>query len=182
MDRILKIHFDKFRDRGEMPPELRNGDCKECHLFKDAKLLTEWRNNFHGVRWTDTDGNVLFGAIDNLLVRGKKLIVLDYKTRGYPVKEDTAAFYQNQVDIYNFLFRKNGYETEDHAYLLFYVPKHVTDTGEVVFDTELVKMEVDVDNAEKLFKRALKVLESECPKETCEWCEKVERQPVSLTL
>ena len=25
----------------------------------------------------------------------RKLIVLDYKTRGYPVKEDTAEHYQN---------------------------------------------------------------------------------------
>jgi hypothetical protein len=174
MDRILKEHFDRFRDRGELPPELRNSECRDgCSLFKDQELMKVWRNNFKGVRWEDKDGNILFGAVDNILIKGKKLIVLDYKTRGFPVKEDTAGFYQNQLDLYNFLLRKNGYETEDYAFILFYVPKEVTETGEVIFDTELVKMKVDADSAEHLFRDAIKLLEGKCPKETCEWCEKV---------
>jgi len=44
-------------------------------------------------------------------------------------------------------------------------------TGEVIFDTELVKMKVDVDMAEKAWKDALKLLNSDCPKDSCEWCE-----------
>ena len=96
---------------------------------------------------------------------------MDYKTRGYAVKEDTAVHYQNQLDIYNFLLRKNGYETEDYAFLLFYIPKEVTETGEIIFDTTLKKMKVDVNNAEKIFNKALKLLEGECPSKTCEWCE-----------
>ena len=28
MDGILKKHFDKFRDKGELPPELRNNEPK----------------------------------------------------------------------------------------------------------------------------------------------------------
>jgi len=103
-------------------------------------------------------------------VKDKKLIVLDYKTRGFPLKEDTAAHYQSQLNIYNFLLRKNGYETEDDAFLLFYVPKEVMETGEVIFDTSLVKMKVDVKEAEALWKKALKMLEDSCPKDGCEWC------------
>jgi xanthosine utilization system XapX-like protein len=53
--------------------------------------------------------------------KNDRLIVLDYKTRGFPLKEDTAAHYQDQLDIYNFLLRKNGYRTEDYGYLLFYL-------------------------------------------------------------
>jgi len=53
---------------------------------------------------------------------------------------------------------------------LFYIPKEVMATGEVIFDTELVKMKVDVDMAEKVWKRALKLLDGKCPKESCEWC------------
>ena len=173
MDRILKVHFDKFRDKGELPPELKNSDCHNCRLFADAEKLKEWRNNLKGVRWQDEDGNILFGAVDNLLVKDGKIIVIDYKTRGYPVKEETSKTYQNQLDIYSYLLRKNGYQTEDFAYLLFYMPKEVTETGEVVFDTTLVKMDVDPGNAEKLFRKALRLLEGECPEETCEWCNKV---------
>jgi len=56
---------------------------------------------------------------------------------------------------------------------LFYVPNKVAETGEVIFDTTLVKMKVDVKNAEKLFKDAIDLLGGECPKASCEWCTKV---------
>ena len=171
MDKILKEHFNKFMEKGELPPELcNNKHCKDMKLFNDHTLLAIWRSNFKGIQWIDKQGNILKGAVDNILMKGKKLIVLDYKTRGYELKEDTAEHYQDQLDIYNFLLRKAGYGTEDFAFLLFYVPKEVLETGEVVFDTTLVKMNINVNNAEKIFNNAIKLLNSTCPKEGCEWC------------
>jgi hypothetical protein len=171
MDRILKIHFDKFRDAGKMPPEIcESKECSGMKLFDDEAKLKVWQNNWKGISFTDKKGNELHGAVDNILVKGKKLVVLDYKTRGYALKEDTAEHYRNQLNTYNFLLRKNGYATEDYAFLLFYVPKEVMATGEVIFDTSLVKMKVDVDMAEKIWKKALKLLNGECPEEGCEWC------------
>ncbi|MFH1325837.1 MAG: PD-(D/E)XK nuclease family protein, partial [archaeon] len=172
MDGILKTHFDKFRDMGKLPPELcNNGECSGMKLFDDAEKLKVWRSNLKGISWTDKEGNILHGAVDNLLTKGRKIIVLDYKTRGFALKEDTAEHYQNQLDIYNFLLRKNSYETEDYGFLLFYVPKEVMATGEVIFNTELVKMKINVKNAEKIFQKAIKLLNSDCPDKTCEWCE-----------
>jgi len=174
MDRILKVHFDNFREKGQMPPELcEHQSCVNMKLFDDKDKLKIWQNNWKGISWKDKKANELHGAVDNILVKGKKLIVLDYKTRGYPVKDDTAEHYRLQQNIYNFLLRKNGYQTEDYFFLLFYVPREVMTTGEVIFDTELVKMKVDVDMAEKAWKKALKLLNSECPKKGCDWCEKV---------
>lgn len=171
MDKILKAHFDSYRDRGELPPELN--DCKDdCKLFDDVEKLKVWRSNFKGIQWKDNKGNLFRGAVDNILQKGGKLIVLDYKTRGFPLKEDTADHYQNQLDIYNFLLRKNDYETEDYAYLLFYHPKEVSPNGDVVFNTDLIKMEISVKNAERIFKEAIEVLEGEMPEpsEECEYC------------
>jgi len=172
MDKILKIHFDKFRDKGEMPPELcEPQSCVNMKLFNDKELLKVWQNNWKGVSWKDRKGNELHGAVDNILVKGKKLIVLDYKTRGYALKDDTAEHYRDQLDFYNFLLRKNYYQTEDFSFLLFYVPKEVMPTGEVIFDTTLVEMKVNVDNAEKIWKKAIKLLNSKCPTRCCEWCD-----------
>jgi len=176
MDRILKAHFDNFRDKGKLPPELcTNGHCKDMKLFgKDEEekgLLKVWRSNLKGIMFQDDKGNILHGAVDNILVKENKLIVLDYKTRGYPIKEDTSEHYKNQLDIYNFLLQKNGFDTEDFSFLLFYIPKEVLETGEVIFDTSLVKMPSNPKNAEKLFKSALELLNGPCPKETCEWCQ-----------
>jgi len=52
------------------------------------------------------------------------------------------------------------------------VPNRVLDSGDVVFDTSLVRMKVDVGRAEGVWKKALKLLGSKCPKKGCEWCEK----------
>jgi hypothetical protein len=173
MDRILKAHFDKFRERELLPPEIcEDMNCIGMKLFGDAELLKTWQNNRKGISFKDEDGNELFGAIDNLLQKGKKLVVLDYKTRGYGLKDDTHEHYQLQLDIYNLLLRKNGYETEDFAFLLFYVPKEVTETGEVIFDTTLKKMSISVKNAEDAWKKALALLNSECPEKGCQWCER----------
>ncbi|MCK4647440.1 PD-(D/E)XK nuclease family protein [Candidatus Pacearchaeota archaeon] len=172
MDRILKIHFDKFMEKGQLPPELcENSDCTNMKLFDNKEKLKIWQNNWKGISFTDKNGNELHGAVDNILQKGNKLIVLDYKTRGYALKEDTAEHYRNQLHIYNFLLRKNSYETEDFAFLLFYVPKEVMATGEVLFDTSLIKMKIDINNAEKIWKKALKLLEGECPEKGCEWCD-----------
>ena len=49
MDKILKVHFDKFRDKGELPPELcNNGECLNLKLFDDVELLK-------AVTWTLKD-------------------------------------------------------------------------------------------------------------------------------
>ena len=174
MDGILKNHFDNFMEKGKLPPELcKDGECKNFKLFDDKELLKEWRNSRKGLWFEDEDGNILHGGIDNLLVNktNDKLIVLDYKTRGFPLKEDTHEHYQNQLNIYAWLLEKLGYKTESFAYLLFYYPKEVLETGEVIFNTDLKKMKISLSDAEKLFNSAIKLLNGDCPEESCEWCE-----------
>lgn len=174
MDKILKEHFDRFMRKGELPPEL--SELNGYKLFDDEELLKVWRSNFKGIQWMDKKGNLIHGAIDNLLQKKNKLIVLDYKTRGFPLKEDTHEHYQDQMDIYNFLLRKNGYETEDYTYLLFYHPHQVEPNGHVCFNTDLIKIKVDIKNAENIFKKAVEVLEADMPKpsEECGFCKWIE--------
>lgn len=173
VDKLLKEHFDRFMEKGELPPELKKNGASGYKLFSDKALLDVWRSNFKGIQFKDeTSGIMLRGAVDNLLVKGEKLVVLDYKTRGFPLKEDTAHFYQDQINLYNFLLRKNGYQTEDYGYLLFYMPEKVLETGEFLFKTELVKMNVNIQHAEELFKKAIKILTNEIPTNSpsCAYC------------
>ncbi len=169
MDAILKVYFDKYMRKKELPPVLANLKLK---LFDDEALLKEWRSNFKGIRYEDKKGNILHGAVDNILVNDKKLIVLDYKTRGFPLKENTHEHYISQMNLYNFLLRKNGYKTENYSYLLFYYPNKVNSKGDVVFDTKLIKIKTDAKKAEKLFNDAIACLEGEIPEcsDACEYC------------
>lgn len=172
MDKILKEHFDRFMKKGLLPPELEEikGEVK---LFDDEDLLKVWRSNFKGIQYLDKKNDVLLrGAVDNILVKGEKLIVLDYKTRGYPLKEDTHKHYQMQLDMYNFLLRKNNYKTEDYGYLLFYYPNKVMETGEVIFDTVLKKVKINVEDGERVFKKGVRILKGEEPSSNkeCGFC------------
>ncbi len=173
VDKLLKEHFDRFMIINKLPPEIKESDCKECKLFDNKEKLKLWRNNLKGLEYYDKENDVLLhGAIDNLLTKDNKLIVLDYKTRGFALKEDTHHHYQDQLDIYNFLLRKNGYKTEDYAYLLFYVPEKVLEDGKFVFRTELIKMKIDIEHAEFLFKRAVKIIKGKMPEASkdCQYC------------
>ena len=50
-------------------------------------------------------------------------------------------------------------------------PSEVLETGEVVFHTELRKVKTNTKDGEDLFKDALKLLNGDCPKKSCEWCD-----------
>ncbi len=165
MDKVLKIHFDSFRKKGVLPPEIAH--LKGVKMFDDLDLLNIWRNNFRGIQFTDKEGNLFRGAVDEILQLGDKLIVLDYKTRGYPLKDNTAGYYQNQLDIYNLLLRLNRYKTEDYSYLLFFHP-----TSYPKFQADLVKIPVNIENAKQIFRSAKALLKGTIPppSDNCEFC------------
>jgi len=137
-------------------------------------LLKVWRNNLKGLQFVDHESKIMLrGAVDELLHNGSgKIITLDFKTRGFALKEDTHHHYQNQLNLYNFLLRKNGYETEDYSYLLFFMPEAINETGHFVFHTDLVKVKVNIEHAEHLFRKAIKVVQNEMPNSSkdCKFC------------
>ena len=70
------------------------------------------------------------------------------------------------------LLNKNGFKTEDYAYLLFVHPTKAYKSGNVKFLSDLVKIKVSPRKGMKLFKDALKTLNGRMPKpsEDCEFC------------
>lgn len=96
MDRILKEHFDRFVEKDELPPELREEECAN-------------------------DGYKLFND------------------------------------------------------LLFYYPKEITESGEFIFDTRLIKIKTDPKRAEEVFEQAIKILQLDKPPKAsldcgfCKW-------------
>ena len=153
-----------------LPPELEGK--VEGLLFPEEALLEEWRDWRKGLSWKHANGSAISGAVDNILVRGEKLVVLDYKTRGSAPNQETSEYSRDQLNIYSFLLQKNGFETEDHAFLLFYHPDKVTEAGEVLFHTDLVRMTARASDAEQLFHDALKLLSEREPEADakCEYC------------
>ena len=169
MDKVLKEYCLKLRKKGKMLPALKGKGFK----FFSSPLMKDWQNNFRGIQWKNEKLDVfLRGAVDEMLIKDGKLVVLDFKTRGYPCKEDTHKHYVLQINMYNLLLRKNNFKTADYGYLLFYYPKHVLAGNKIEFNTELKKMKVDVKMAESVLEKALKCLKGKEPKDEheCHWC------------
>ena len=118
-----KKYFDKYRNVGKLPPELV-GKLDGVELFPDNELLNKWRNWRSALVYEDPEsGAVLSGMLDDLGVSGegmfKEFVPLDYKTRGFDVKEGGESFYQNQLNCYGLLLRENGMKQAGHAYILY---------------------------------------------------------------
>jgi len=85
VDREVKNHFDRFRRKDEVPPELEDRDLE---LFDGQNFLDKARSWKTEPKWRDRKtGAILRGGVDDLLLDGDKIVVLDYKTRGYPPKK-----------------------------------------------------------------------------------------------
>lgn len=173
MDREIKVHFDNYRSKRILPPELAGGDFEGVQLFEDQSQLEKWRDWRKGIQYQDKDGSVLTGAFDDLLVKNGMYIPFDYKTKGSPTsEEDAARYYQNQLDCYALLLRENRFPAAGYGFLLFYSPQSVSENGNVQFHLQPIKIATDSERARTTFWNAVALLKGPKPamKAQCEYC------------
>jgi hypothetical protein len=53
---------------------------------------------------------------------------------------------------------------------LFYYPNTVKETGQVIFDTKLIKIKTDSQRGEKIFEQAINILQLEKPPKNSKDC------------
>lgn len=175
MDEIFKDYFDIYREKGELPPEI-NGQIKDAKLFDDMSKLNTWRDiNFGrgGLYAEFPEHNIkLRGALDELMIDSKgKYIPFDFKTRGYPVKEDTHEHYQHQLDLYSLLLEENALPSSNRGYLLFFWPKQYR-KGTATFNAELVEMKISPESGRKILAEVDEIVSGNLPEAhtDCEYC------------
>lgn len=175
MDKIIKQRFDVYRKKQDMPEELSS--LEGVTLF-DHQNLKEWQNQRKGLQWADEDGNILVGALDDVLrTMAGELAVLDYKTRGFPLTK-TPDYYTLQLECYTLLLQKEGFHTTDYAFLLFYYPDKFTEKGDAKFHNLLLRVTVDPAHAEETFTSAVSLLQGRKPRlnKDCHWCHYKDRK------
>ena len=171
MDSVIKSYYDSYRKQGKLPPEI---DGKVLgKLLDNEQLLKKWRNNRVGIEYLNEEINALLkGAIDDCLIDKDVYIPIDYKTRGYGLKDDSTSYYQHQLDIYCYLLAKNKYKIADFAYLIFYYPSLVNEDGLVRFEVTPIKVPTNINHAEQIFYESVACLRGPEPKShsNCEYC------------
>ena len=118
--------------------------------------------------------------MDECLIEAEAYVPLDYKTRGFSLKEDSTSFYVFQMSCYNFLLEKNGYQIKNYAYLVFYIPEEFHKKGVVQFNIEVKKIKtLSMQKVYEIFKGAVACLNLSAPPSSgkdcrfCEWANRI---------
>ena len=118
VDYLLKQEFDSYREKGKPHPVMLENNI-EAVPYKNEKI-NEWRHNFTGVRYLHEPTDfMVFGAVDDVWVNpGGELIVVDYKATGAN-QHKVQVSYRRQMEVYQWLLRKNGFEVSPVGYFVF---------------------------------------------------------------
>ena len=118
-DHLLKNEFDRYREKQSSKHPIFQKFGLEVVPYQHSDIET-WRNNFKGIRYLDEATN--FDVWED--INSKELYLVDYKStskKGDPdIETGWGSAYKRQMEIYQWLFRKNGFPVSDTGYF-FYV-------------------------------------------------------------
>lgn len=124
VDHLLKLEFNIHRANGTKHPLIEKYGVDARPVPHED--LDTWRHNFTGVQYLHEPTNLLiFGAIDDLWQNSKKeYIVADYKATAKDgditeLNQGWHIGYKRQMEIYQWLLRKNGCPVSDTGYFVY---------------------------------------------------------------
>ncbi|MDO8527150.1 MAG: PD-(D/E)XK nuclease family protein [Deltaproteobacteria bacterium] len=123
VDTLLKKEFDVYRAKGEPHPLMKeNGVDAVPFQHKDLDI---WRENFKGMQYHHKPTNLLItGAVDDVWqTPTDELIIVDYKATStgeeITLNGKWKEAYKRQMEIYQWLFRQNGFKVQDTGYFVY---------------------------------------------------------------
>ncbi len=123
IDELFKKEFDVYRAKGEPHPLITEFELEAIPFSHDK--LDEWRETFVGVVSVHEPTNLhVFGGVDDLWVRPNgEVLVVDYKAtakdKDVDINSDWQVSYKRQVEVYQWLLRRNGLTVSDTAYFVY---------------------------------------------------------------
>jgi hypothetical protein len=182
VDTLLKAEFDRYRESGK-PHPLMEAAGLDAVPFAHPEL-DRWRHNFTGVRWLDDEtGWTLFGAVDDLWQAASgELIVADYKATARAEAPSAAKLYpsyQRQMDVYQFLVRRQRFEVSDRGWFVYANGDAGAGEfgGRLQFDIYMIPYDGDDEWVLPAFRSAVELAESgaaPAPGEECGFCSYLE--------
>ena len=189
VDKLLKKEFDIFRAEGKSHPLITENRVDARPVSHEE--LDKWRENFVGVQYLHEQTNLLItGAIDDLWINSKgEYIVVDYKSTSKDeeiteLNKEWQNGYKRQMEVYQWLLRKNGLNVSDTGYFVYC--NGVTDCDKfdnrLEFKISLIPYKGDDSWVEKAITDAYACLNSETIPECspdCDFCSYVKARTIN---
>lgn len=178
VDTLLKKEFDVYRAQG-LPHPLMKEYGLDAVPFKDERM-DEWRDALRRGITAPVDGTnvVVTGGVDDVWKGSdEKLIIVDYKatSKNGEVNLDAEwqGGYKRQLEIYQWLFRKNGFDVNETGYFVYCnadTDKQAFD-AKLEFDMTLIPYVGDDSWVEPTIYKAIETLKSNALPESSENCD-----------
>jgi len=121
VDALMKKEFDFYRLRNEPHPVMTMYGIEAIPL-RHPQLET-WRDTPTGIRALHGPTNLeVFGLVDDIWVHPDgTLAVVDYKATSTAsvITLDDRHSYKRQIEVYQWLFRRNGFDVSPTGYFVF---------------------------------------------------------------
>lgn len=183
VDKLLKKEFDIHR-AGKTAHPLMKAYSVDAVPF-EHEMINEWRENFKGVQYLHPQTNLLItGAVDDIWVNpANELLVVDYKstskTGEVNLDADWQAGYKRQMEVYQWLLRRNGFKVSNTGYFVYCngdTDKEAFD-GKLEFDVKIIPYTGNDEWIEKTILQARQCLtEDQIPSAgaDCDYCRYLE--------
>lgn len=180
VDELFKREFDIRRAKGEKHPLCDQYGIDAVPMQHEK--LEEWRDAFkRGIKYHDPETNItLRGGIDDIWQGPNgEVYIVDYKaTAGkdeVTLDDKWKDSYKRQVEIYQWLFRKNGFTVSNTAYFVYANGRNDKEAfdGKLEFDVTVLPYEGDDSWVSDTLKEIKKCVTSDSiPKSgaRCEYC------------
>ncbi len=193
VDELCKTEFDFYREKQEPHPLFIKHKIEAVPFKHDD--IDKWRNFRSGLAFESEKYNFKFyGAIDDVWInKNGELIVADVKSTSKKIfnweetwkKYDYPKGYKRQLEMYQWLFRKNGFKVSNKAFLLYFnglkYEKSFNQT--LKFESYSIELSCEDDWVERVILEAKNQLEADkLPKGEidCENCRYIKKRSEAI--
>lgn len=148
VDELLKKEFDLLRKEEKPHPLMKKYKINAVPFAH--KDLDIWRDSLkNGIKYHDPDTNLIIrGGIDDVWVNEDgELHIVDYKATSKRGEVNLDAEWQDgykrQIEVYQWLFRQNGFTVSDTAYFVYVNGDADAEKfdGKLMFDSVIIPYE-----------------------------------------
>jgi len=177
VDELLKKEFDTYRSQQKPHPLFIENNIDAVPF--DHPDIDKWRDSLHhGIQYLVPNTNInLTGGIDDILLNQNNdlIIIADYKATSTKneISLTNRESYKRQMEIYQWLFRKNGFNVSNTGYFVYCNGKKDANgfDKQLQFDISLLSYTGDDSWVDLAVIKAYECLQSDTIPSHCDECD-----------